>query len=154
MITRIALRARLLVVCVGLMAGGFGCASYVAPVRGANLEALGMTPSARQALTEPGMQAEFNKKPLASFPANIAVVRLQAQGYRSETAQSWGQGAYSIVTTRDVEKDEQFQKLQKMGGVRDRAVESDAVAGHAEFGCGIAAGGGQTAMRHAAGVYV
>ncbi len=99
-----------------------GCASYAPPGRGADLAALGLTPAARQALTEPGLQTAFDKKPLASFPANIAVVRLQAPNYRSETAQGWGTGNYSIVTTRDVETDEQFARIQKLDQIRGLAM--------------------------------
>ena len=53
-------------------------------------------------------------KPLAAFPASIAVVRVQASGYQSQTAQGYGYGNYSVVTTRDVEKDDCMERLEKL----------------------------------------
>jgi hypothetical protein len=79
---------------------------------------MGITPEAQKAGTQEGIAAAFDKRPLAGFPANIAVARLQAPGYRSETAQGWGNGAYSIVLTRDVEPEDAVQRLTKMPMVR------------------------------------
>ncbi|MBI5394263.1 MAG: hypothetical protein HZA91_03105 [Verrucomicrobia bacterium] len=52
----------------------------------------------------------LEKKPLAALPTGLAVVRVQAPGYRF----SHGQGRYAVVTTRDVEKEEQIARLQKL----------------------------------------
>jgi len=95
-----------------------GCAAYHAPGGAADFRALGITPEAQKAGTTIGIQAAFDRKPLASFPANVAVVRIQAPGYRSETAQSWGDGSFSIVTTRDVESEESVTKLRKLPHIR------------------------------------
>lgn len=95
-----------------------GCASYHAPGGPADFRALGITPEVQQADTPSEINASFNKKPLAGFPTGIAVVRIQATGYQSPTAQGWGNGAYSIVTTRDVESDESMEKLRKLPQVR------------------------------------
>jgi hypothetical protein len=102
-----------------------GCgSSYVTPGRGAELERMASadaaeTLRARQPAkpTDP-IDASFERRPLAKFPASVAVVRLQAPGYSSYTAQSWGSGAYSVVTTRDVEKDEQMDRLAKLPQLR------------------------------------
>jgi len=71
------------------------------------------------AQTDVTMQEKFERTPLARFPAAIAVARVQAPGYESHTAASHGRGAYSVVTTRDVEKPEHLAKLAKLDGVRE-----------------------------------
>lgn len=91
-----------------------GCAQYVTPGRGADFAALGVTPTARDRQTDAAVAKSLGKQPLAQFPAGIAAVRVQAPGYKSETAESWGQGRYSIVTTRDVEKPEQVDRLTRL----------------------------------------
>lgn len=96
--------------CFVLLSGLVGCSHYVAPGRGADMGAMGLTPEARQQQTDFGMRGAFDRKPLAHFPAAIAVARVQAPEYRSRTAESWGRGSYSIVTTRDIEGD----KLDKL----------------------------------------
>ncbi len=91
-----------------------GCAEYVTPGPGADLERVGLTKTVRQASTDGVIQKAFDKKPLANFPTSIAVVRVQAPGYVSKTVQSYGTGAYSVVTTRDIEKPEQIERLGKL----------------------------------------
>lgn len=90
-----------------------GCSRYVPPGRGAEL-----TPAALQELRVKQGDATIEKlmqlKPLAKFPAAVAVVRVQASGYRSYTAQGYGRGAYSVVTQRDVEKEADFERLTKL----------------------------------------
>jgi hypothetical protein len=95
-----------------------GCASYHAPGRGADLSAMGVTAEAQKAGTPADINASFDKRPLANFPANIAVVRIQAPGYRSATAEGFGSGAYSIVLTRDVEPDDAIGRIAKLPMVR------------------------------------
>ena len=75
---------------------------------------VGLTPEAQKQGTDFNMRAAFERKPLARFPAAVAVARVQAPDYASRTAQGWGRGNYCIVTTRDVEKPEQFEKLSKL----------------------------------------
>jgi hypothetical protein len=91
-----------------------GCAEYVTPGPGANLERVGLTKSVRDASTDGVIQKSFDKKPLASFPASIAVVRVQAPNYSSSTAQSYGNGAFSVVTTRDIEAPDALDRLKKL----------------------------------------
>lgn len=91
-----------------------GCSHYVAPGRGADMAALGVTPETRQQQTDESIARSLGKRPLAQFPTGIAAARVQAPGYRSETAESWGTGRYSIVTTRDVERPEQLERLEKL----------------------------------------
>jgi hypothetical protein len=81
-----------------------GCASYATPGG----------PAPLSKLADADINAAMARQPTAHFPANLAIVRVQAPGYRSCTADSYGHGRYSVVTTRDVEKDEHFQRLQKL----------------------------------------
>jgi hypothetical protein len=68
--------------------------------------------------TDAGIAAMMERKPLASFPASVAVVRVQASGYRSATATGFGQGQYCVITTRDVEADADVEKLSKLPMLR------------------------------------
>jgi len=116
-----------------------GCASYVTPggsVKLAELSDAGITvpgAAANQAkptetdknapggvnpgkLTQTEINAYLTTKPTASFPAKIAVARVQAPGYASQSNSGFGTGRYSVVTTRDVESDENFRRLEAMPG--------------------------------------
>ena len=59
----------------------------------------------------------FETRPAAAFPAHLAVVRIQDSGYRTKTHHGYGHGRYSVVTTRDIETDEAFERLQKLPDV-------------------------------------
>jgi hypothetical protein len=92
-----------------------GCAaSYTTPGGPANFERVGVTKTIREASTDGVIQKAFDKKPLARFPTGVAIVRVQAPEYASQTAQGVGSGAFSVVTTRDVEKPEQIERLSKL----------------------------------------
>ena len=87
-----------------------GCApSYVVPGGPARLEAI--------KYTDAYLRSAYEAKPLAQFPAMIAVARVQSGNYQSRTAQSFGEGAYRLVTTRDVETDADFERLGEFPGV-------------------------------------
>src|SRR5438105_4373497 len=88
-----------------------GCATYVTPGRAAKMAALEAPAVDQQSGTESGIAEAMAKKPLASFPASVAIVRVQSPGYKSYTAQGWGTGQYSIITTRDVEAKADVEKL-------------------------------------------
>jgi hypothetical protein len=89
-----------------------GCASYATPGRGADMRTFGMTADQQ---SDASIVKTISKQPLATLPTSIAIVRVQAPGYRSQTAEGWGRGAYSIVTTRDIENgDEALNRLQKL----------------------------------------
>lgn len=107
-----------LVTIVFVMAGALGCASYAVPGRGAEFSSFGLTADQRDGLTDASVVQAMSKQPLATFPANVAVVRVQASGYSSRTAQGYGGGAYSVITTRDVEKTDQIQRLGALPMVR------------------------------------
>ncbi len=92
-----------------LLAGG--CASYATPGAGADLRTFGVAPEVRLEQTDATIARELEKKPLAGFPARIAVVRVQGAGYKSYTTTGWGSGRYTIVTSRDVEDEADFRRL-------------------------------------------
>ena len=95
-----------------------GCsAHYAAPGGAADMGVFAapeLTPEQRENLTDPGYAALIERKPLASFPTRIAVARVQEPGYKSYTSNSYGTGAYSLVTTRDVENKEDYERLYKL----------------------------------------
>ena len=109
------------ILCIGLMFVLTGCATYVTPGRAAKMEALGAAAVDQKNATEGGVAEAMAKKPLASFPAAVAVVRVQSPGYKSYTAQGWGSGQYSIITTRDVEAQTDMDKLTQLPMLRGLA---------------------------------
>lgn len=98
-----------LVFALGFFALGLGgCASYVTPGGPVNPVSLG----------DPKIEEAMAREPMAEFPTNIAVVRVQASGYRSHTVESYGRGRYSVVTTREVETEAHFERLAALPQVR------------------------------------
>lgn len=62
--------------------------------------------------------AELMKvEPAASFPARMTIVRVQAAGYKSTTNECYGAGNYCVVTTRDIESDESFERIGNLPGL-------------------------------------
>lgn len=95
-----------------------GCAHYTTPGGPADFRALGITQSDADAGTDAGIAVKLAKKPLASFPATVATVRVQARGYRSYSLDGWGEGDFTVITVRDIEKAEQLEKLEKLPMIR------------------------------------
>ena len=83
------------------------CSTYITPGRQADLSTF----------TDPKVKKAYTAKPALQFPANIALVRVQASGYRSESVEGVGTGAYSVVTTRDVETEQDIDRLSKLPGI-------------------------------------
>ena len=98
----------LLPACLVALAVLGGCAqSYVVPGAKADL----------QAFAPVSVQEGFAAKPVASFPAAIALVRVQGPMYGNfhlGPAPAQAGGRYSVVTTREVEDDAQFDRLGKL----------------------------------------
>jgi hypothetical protein len=88
-----------------------GCASYVVPGGPADFRALGITASEQEARTDAVIAVAMSREPAASFPARIAVARLQDAGYRNYSGYGYGSGRVTVQTVRDVESDEDFQRL-------------------------------------------
>lgn len=95
-----------------------GCSTYAVPGGAADFRALGVTPDDAAAQTDASIAHRLDRKPLASFPATIAVVRLQDRGYRSYTSWGYGSGDATVVTTRDVETDADFERFLRLPMVR------------------------------------
>lgn len=81
-----------------------GCASYTTPGGGVQISNL----------VDEDIGELMSKEPAAVFPANISVARVQAPGYQSYRLGSFGDGRYSVVTTRDVESEEDFIRLSNL----------------------------------------
>ncbi len=91
-------------VCVPLL----GCAmGYITPKGGANLSLI----------ADQDIRNAFENKPAATIPVQLATVRIQESEYCSYTTQGIGTGAFSVVTVKDVEKDEDYARLNKMTDV-------------------------------------
>jgi hypothetical protein len=91
-----------------------GCASYRTPGSRADFSAMGITPEEVNAQTDISIAKRLERKPLAGFPTHIAVVRVQGVGYCSETVRGHGEGRYTVVTTRDVEPENAFQRVANL----------------------------------------
>ena len=85
------------------------------------MAALGASAVDQRLGTDAAISDAMAKKPLASFPAAVAIVRVQSPGYRSYTCSSWGVGRYSIVTTRDVEAEADVARLSSLPMLRGLA---------------------------------
>lgn len=83
-----------------------GCATYVTPGAGAKLADFGSP--------EWDIEKALSRKPAASFPVRLAMVRVQSPGYRSYRNSSYGTGRYSVVTTRDIEEEKDFDRLKAL----------------------------------------
>jgi hypothetical protein len=94
-----------------------GCASYTVPGGPGKIAAMELA-GAQRNNTDPSLRKYFEAKPLATFPAMLATARIQSSDYESRTAQSYGRGAYSVITTRDVEGDDVFDRIAKLPGVK------------------------------------
>ena len=82
-----------------------GCSStYTTPAGGVNITSL----------TDDDIAKLMKVKPASSFPARIAIARVQASGYVSRTNSGYGSGRYSVVTTRDIEDNSDFERLSKL----------------------------------------
>jgi len=92
--------------------GLLGCTSmYSTPGAAADMKALGVS---REAQTDAGITQTMAKKPLASFPTGIAAVRIQAPNYQSKSTESYGEGSYCVITTRDIENATDMERLSKL----------------------------------------
>ena len=84
-----------------------GCASYTTPGGSVQLSDL----------ADADINDMMSRQPAASFPANISVARVQASGYQSYKVNSFGTGRYSVVTTREVESERDFERLGQLPAV-------------------------------------
>ena len=132
-----------------------GCAtSYTTPGRGAEMQLFG---AAKDQMSDSSVVQVIDRRPLATLPASIAFVRVQAPGYSSDNTQSWGRGAYSIITGRDIQHEDTV--LAELAG-KDaegegfRADQPAAAAGANALGLGTAPSRGGAARGHGADLHV
>lgn len=98
--------------CVALLLIISGCVSYQTPGAGINVGNLSKADAEIVEL--------MKREPAAPFPARVALVRVQATGYYSRSNQCYGAGQFCVVTTRDIETEEDLAKLMRLpmvGGV-------------------------------------
>lgn len=88
-----------------------GCATYTTPG--------GSVPIS--SLAEADINALIARQPLAAFPAHVVVARIQAPRYRSPRVQGYGLGRYSVVTTRDIETEADFEFLSQLPMIAELA---------------------------------
>lgn len=92
-----------LVAAIAIASGG--CAThYVTPSAGVSMVEF----------TDEDMQSFYERQPVSPFPANIAILRVQDAGYATRTSHGYGQGRYTVVTTRDIESDEALDKVRNL----------------------------------------
>ena len=130
-----------------------GCAtggSYAAPGPAADMARFGAATAEEQArLSDFDIQQIRQRQPLARFPVSLAVARVQGANYQSYSARGYGEGEYSVVTTRDVEPEDAAEQLNALPMVRgvapvgrlllprelrdDRDLRAAAAAAHADM---------------------
>ncbi len=97
--TLLVTRYSLLLLIVG------GCSiAYRTPGGGANLKLF----------ADRDIREIFERQPSAPRPVHLAIARVQEPHYRSYSSRSHGEGRYSVVTVRDVEKDQDFERLANL----------------------------------------
>jgi hypothetical protein len=90
---------------------GPGCASYVTPGGGVEITQLTTSP-------DRNINELMAIEPAANFPASIVIARVQATGYKNHRNESFGEGRFSVVTSHDVEKEEDYQRIASMPMVK------------------------------------
>jgi hypothetical protein len=93
----------LLAACLALSA----CASYVVPGGPVQLESINRADIAEIAA----------RKPVAAFPAHLAVVRVQASTYRSYTSNAFGTGAFVVLPTQELLSEQHLADIGRWPGV-------------------------------------
>lgn len=96
---------RVSIVLLGAVAlAAAGCATYTTPAGGVQMAEL----------ADEDLQSYYETEPVSPFPANLAVLRVQDAGYATKTSHGYGEGRYTIVTTRDIESDEAFRTVGEL----------------------------------------
>ncbi len=84
-----------------------GCATYTTPGGAVSIPEM----------TEDDVASILAREPAAEFPAHVVLARVQAPEYRSYTARGHGRGRFSVVTTQDIETEEDYERLENLEGV-------------------------------------
>jgi hypothetical protein len=111
--------AKLLTACTLVLMAG--CSTYTTPGAGVRIEDLPTAdlPSANRSSgslssEELDFAQSLKAQPTASFPARVAIARIQVAGYSSASNTCYGEGRLCVVITRDIETDESYDKLSKL----------------------------------------
>ena len=83
-----------------------GCATYTTPGPGVSI--------ANLSRADADIGELLKAEPASPFPARMAVARIQASGYSSPTNRCYGTGQYCVVTTRDIEPEETFDRMARL----------------------------------------
>ena len=97
---------------LALMAVGLplaGCQNYATPGGAADMSLFANVQD-----RDPELMALYKREPVSPLPVHMAIVRVQAPGYESHTVSVYGWGKYSAITVRDIEKDEDFERLENL----------------------------------------
>ncbi len=101
---------------------GAGCASYAVPGRAADLsiftgggELDPVRKTDERSVEDITIADILKRQPMAAFPTALAVARIQADGYQSESIQQTaGSGAYTVVTSRQEGEEEALEPLASL----------------------------------------
>ena len=90
-----------------------GCAEYITPGDKADLTQL----------APPQIQEGFKREPSNPFPASIVAIRVQGRNYSNYNLERaggvYGQGNYSVITTREVENDADLVQIRNLPQVNE-----------------------------------
>jgi hypothetical protein len=95
-----------------------GCSPTITPGGPADFATLGISPNDYALRDDAKVDAVRRRQPEVTFPATLAVIRVQGRGYGTSSAQGLGEGRFTIVTTRDVEGEESFSRLRHLPQVK------------------------------------
>lgn len=84
-----------------------GCATYVTPGGSVRLGDIDREDIAKVA----------SRKPSPNFPARLAIARVQAPDYKSNTMEGYGSGRFSVVTTQELLSEDHTQALARWPAV-------------------------------------
>jgi hypothetical protein len=91
-----------------IMLGLSGCASYTTP--GGPVDLAGIQSADIKEL--------MSREAAVTFPALVAVARVQSPGYQSLTAETYGNGTYVVVTNRELMSDSRIDEISRWPAVR------------------------------------
>jgi len=94
-----------------LMAGLSGCATYTTPGGPADLSGI----------QSADIKEIMAREAAASFPALATLSRVQAAGYQAMSTETYGGGAFVVVTNDELMGDTEKQRVASLAGVKDLA---------------------------------
>jgi hypothetical protein len=98
------LRSRRVVLLMAGLANLTGCSAYLTPGGSADFTLF----------ADDDIAAIMERRPAAQFPVHLATARIQAPKYRSYTVRGYGSGNFSVVTVRDVETQNDYDRLGQL----------------------------------------